>query len=57
MANKTERVSARVEPEVMAVVRRVAEVERRPVAAVVRHIVEDWAAQNEAAAREAEMAS
>jgi hypothetical protein len=47
---KTERISARVEPEILAIVQRVAESERRPVASVVRNVVTDWALQQRAVA-------
>ena len=47
---KTERISARVEPEILAIVQRVAESDRRPVASVVRNVVTDWALQQRAVA-------
>ena len=42
-----DQISARLDPEVLEVVQHVAEVERRPVGAVVRNIVEDWAKARE----------
>jgi hypothetical protein len=38
-----EQVSARLDPEVLEVVQRTAEVERRPISSVVRNVLEDWA--------------
>jgi len=37
-------LSARVDPDVLEVVERVAEAERRPVSNLVRNILSDWAA-------------
>jgi hypothetical protein len=52
MTTKSERVSARVEPEVLAIVERVAAAERRPVANLIRNIVSDWAVQRREPAAE-----
>jgi predicted transcriptional regulator len=41
---RRERVSARLDPEVVAVVERVAEAERRSVSSLVRNILSDWTA-------------
>jgi hypothetical protein len=41
-------VSARIDPEVLEVVERVAEAERRPVSNLVRNILSDWAAARQA---------
>jgi hypothetical protein len=38
-----DQITARIDPEVLAVVERVAETERRPVSNLVRNILEDWA--------------
>jgi uncharacterized protein (DUF1778 family) len=38
-----DRVAARVDPEVLRIVERVAEAERRPVSNLVRNILTDWA--------------
>jgi hypothetical protein len=38
-----ENVTARIDPEVLQVVQRVAEQERRPVSNLIRNIVADWA--------------
>lgn len=38
-----DQVSARLDPEVRKIVERVAAVERRPISAVVRNVIEDWA--------------
>ena len=43
-----QRVSTRVDAEVIEVIRRVAEVERRPPSAVIRIALEDWAASRRA---------
>lgn len=43
MAKQKEMVSARVNVEVLEVLEHVAAVERRPVSAVVRNALEDWA--------------
>lgn len=43
MAKQKEMVSARVDVEVLEVLERVAEDERRPISAVVRNALEDWA--------------
>jgi predicted transcriptional regulator len=40
---RREQVSARLDPETIAVLNRVAEVERRPLSAVVRNALEDVA--------------
>jgi hypothetical protein len=45
---RTTQVSARVDPETLAVVERIAETERRPVAQVVRNILIDFAAAHAA---------
>jgi hypothetical protein len=37
------RVTARLDREVLEVVERVAEIERRPISSVVRNVLEDWA--------------
>jgi hypothetical protein len=42
--SEQQRVSTRVDAEVIEVIRRVAEVERRPPSAVIRIALEDWAA-------------
>jgi hypothetical protein len=42
---RREQVSARLDPDVIAVVEEVAAAERRPVSSVVRNVVTDWAAQ------------
>jgi hypothetical protein len=42
--HRREQVSARLDPDVIAVVETVAEHERRPVSAVVRNVLTDWAA-------------
>jgi predicted transcriptional regulator len=42
-----DQISPRLDPEVLEVVQRVAEVERRPVSNLVRNIVEDWAKARE----------
>jgi Ribbon-helix-helix protein, copG family len=39
-----EQVSARLDPDVLEIVERVAEAERRPISNLVRNIVSDWAA-------------
>jgi hypothetical protein len=46
--HRREQVSARLDREVLEVVERVAELERRPISSVVRNVLEDWArtAQN-----------
>ena len=41
---KTAKVSTRIEAEVMAVLEHAAAAERRPIAALLRLIVEDWVA-------------
>jgi hypothetical protein len=41
---RREQVSARLDPDVLEVVERVAAAERRPVSNLVRNIVADWAA-------------
>jgi predicted transcriptional regulator len=46
--SEQQRVSTRVDVEVIEVVRRVAEVERRPPSAVIRIALEDWAASRRA---------
>jgi hypothetical protein len=38
-----ERLSARVDPAVAEMVEQVAQAERRPISAVVRNVLEDWA--------------
>jgi hypothetical protein len=40
---RREKVSARLDPAVIEVIERVAEVERRPVSSVVRNVLADWA--------------
>lgn len=40
---RREQVSARLDPEVIAVVENIAQSERRPVSAVVRNVMTDWA--------------
>jgi uncharacterized protein (DUF1778 family) len=40
-----DQVSARVDPEVLELVERVAQFERRPVSNLVRNILTDWAAR------------
>jgi hypothetical protein len=41
---RREQVSARLDPEIVEVIERVAAAERRPVGSLVRNIVSDWAA-------------
>jgi predicted transcriptional regulator len=38
-----EQVSARLDPELLEVVRHVAELERRPTSQLIRNIIADWA--------------
>jgi hypothetical protein len=42
--HRREQVSARLDPDVIEVVERVAAAERRPISNLVRNIVSDWAA-------------
>jgi predicted transcriptional regulator len=44
MSEQRRRISTRVDSEVIEVIERVAEVERRPPSAVIRTALEDWAA-------------
>jgi hypothetical protein len=44
---KTERISARVEPEILAALQKTAEADRRPIASLVRNIVVDWVRAHE----------
>jgi predicted transcriptional regulator len=46
--SEQQRVSTRVDAEVIEVIRRVAEIERRPPSAVIRIALEDWAASRRA---------
>jgi hypothetical protein len=41
--SQREQVCARLDPEVLEIVERVAEVERRPVSQLIRNILSDWA--------------
>ena len=41
--SQRESISARLDPEVLEVVERVAERERRPVSSLVRNVLSDWA--------------
>jgi hypothetical protein len=50
-------VSARLDPEVLEGVERVAEDERRPISSLIRNIVSDWSAKHRAPARETAGAS
>ena len=50
---RREQVSARLDPDVLEVVERIAAAERRPVSNLVRNIVSDWAAAREQAGRAA----
>jgi predicted transcriptional regulator len=45
--SEQQRVSTRVDPEVIEVIKRVAEAERRPPSAVIRIALEDWAASQQ----------
>jgi len=42
---RREQVSARLDPDVIAVVEEVAAAERRPASSVVRNVLADWAAK------------
>jgi hypothetical protein len=53
--SQREQISARLDPEVLAIVEHVAEVERRPVSSLVRNVLSDWARfvqQNQTAERQ-----
>jgi len=50
--HRREQVSARLDPQVLEVVEREAARERRPIGALVRNIVEDWAAARRDAERQ-----
>jgi hypothetical protein len=41
--HRREQVSARLDPDVLEIVEREAKRDRRPIGALVRNIVEDWA--------------
>jgi hypothetical protein len=43
MTTMSSKVSARLDPDVLEVVERTAAAERRPVSAVVRNVLQDWA--------------
>jgi hypothetical protein len=45
-----DQVSARIDPDVLEVVERVPEVERRPISSVVRNVLSDWARARESQA-------
>jgi predicted transcriptional regulator len=47
-----DQVSARLDPEVLEVVQRIAEAERRPISNLVRNVLEDWAKGRELERRE-----
>jgi hypothetical protein len=57
MSKQREKVSARLDPEVLEVVERVPEDERRPISSLIRNIVSDWSAKHRAPARETAGAS
>jgi hypothetical protein len=52
-AERRQRVSARLDPHVVEIVESVAQAERRPVSALIRNVVTDWAQARELEGRAA----